>query len=287
MENPGEDVTVADALAEYAATDEQSEREATTDVLKATWSGEWSRFNDAEGEAFFSQNQTKLVYVPEGTESVDVRVLYSTINLVDGTAGMVTWTVDFGADGSEDQRGVLAPSPNGVSSGTINAGGHEGQYWAFGVSGNGIKLQRPSMDHNYVEVRIEYTTSVVANLGSGSGALIVDPPDLEGGYYHALSQPWSLGTPSEEYGGGTVVLPYRSYNMTVVELERGPGDGPGTSPDEGGGGSLWWAVLLLVVVVLALIIWRYRERLAVRRRLQRVRDGARALVGRVSRRPTG
>jgi len=149
---------------------------------------------------------------------------------------------------------VLTPSATGVSRGTINAAGQEGQVWAFGVTGNGIKLQRPTKDHNYIEVRIEYTTAITAHLASGSGALVVDPPDLESGYYHAYSQPWSFGAPSGDYAGGTVVLPYRDYNLTVVELGRDPTGGPGTTPDEGGGGSLWWLLLLLVVLVLLILI---------------------------------
>ncbi len=287
MENPGVNITVADALAEYGATTEQVEREVPTDVLQASWGGEWSRFNDAEGEEFFSQNQSKFVFVPEGAESVDVQVIYATINLVDGTAGMLTWTVDFGADGSEDGRGALTPSPNGVSTGTISAAGHEGQYWAFGVTGNGIKFQRPTRDHNYIEVRIEYSTSVQARLGSGSGAILVEPPDLDSGYYHAYSQPWSFGTPSAEYAEGTVILPHRAYNMTVVDLGRDPGGGPGTSPDDGDGPSLWQWLLLALIIVLAAVYWRYRERIALRRRLQSAADWARSVAGRVTRRPTG
>jgi hypothetical protein len=286
MENPGEDITVADALEVYRSTTEQVEREVPTDTLYASWDGEWSRFNDAEGEEFFAQNQTKLVWVPEGTESVDIEVVYATINLVDGTAGMLTWTVDFGADGGEDMRGVLTPNPFGVSRGTINAGGHEGEMWAFGVTGNGVKWQRPARDHNYIEVRIEYSTSVQARMASGAGAIVVDPPNLESGYYHAYSEPWSFGLPSEGYAEGTVVLPHRAYNMTVVELGRDAGEGPG-STDDGAGGWSWWWLWLVVLVVVALVLWRYRERWALKRRLRAARDRARSAVGRVTRRPTG
>jgi serine protease AprX len=287
MDNPGMDVTVADALAEYRAANEQMEREVPTDTLYASWNGEWSRFNDAEGEAIFAQNQSKFVYVPEGVDSVDVNVIYATINLVDGTAGMLTWTVDFGADGSEDQRGILTPSPNGVSSGTINAGGHEGQLWAFGVTGNGIKWQRPSKDHNYIEVRLEYSTSVRAHLAAGSGALAVDPPNLDSGYYHAYSEPWIAGRPSAEYANGTVLIPMRSYNMTTVELGRSPGEEPGPTEDGGAGGWLWWLVLVAVVILLVLVYWRYRERIALKRRLRTAGERAKSMAGRVSRRPTG
>jgi serine protease AprX len=154
LENPDRDVTVADALEEYETANEQVEREVNTDTLLASWSGEWSRFNDQNGKPYAIQNQSHQVWVPEGVESVDVTIIYATINLVDGTAGMITWTVDFGADGSVDQSGPLTPSANGVVSGTINAAGHEGQLWACGVNGNGIKLQRPTKDHNYIEVRM-------------------------------------------------------------------------------------------------------------------------------------
>ena len=287
MDNPDVEVTVADALYVYEDANEQVEREIPTDTLYASWEGEWSRFNDQNGKPYAIQNQSHHVYVPEGMESVDVTVIYATINLVDGTAGMVTWTVDFGADGSIDESGPLTPSPTGVSRGTVSATGHEGQVWAFGVTGNGIKLQRPSRDHNYIEVRIEYSTSLRAHLAGGSGALVVDPPHLEDGYYYAISEPWSFGQPSAEYANGTVVLPYRSYNLTKVELGSQTGAKPPQPSGDSGGGWVWWLVLLVVIVVLAVIWWRYRERIALKRRLREATGKVRSVARRVTRRPTG
>jgi serine protease AprX len=287
MDNPKVDVTVADALAEYEKVQEARELEAPTDTLYASWEGEWSRFNDLRGIELASQNQTKFVWVPEGVETVDVQVIYSTINLVDGTAGSVSWTVDFGGDGTIDDQGPLSVSMTGVARGTISASGHKSEVWGIGVHGNGLKWQRPSKDHNYVEVRIEYSTSLVAHLTGGSGALHVDPPNLESGYYHAYFQPWSFGQPSADFANGTVVLPHRAYNLTVVELGSQAGTEPPQPSDGGGGGWLWWLVLLVVIIVLALVHRRYRERIALRRRLREAGDRMKGMAGRMSRRPTG
>ena len=288
MDNPDVGITVADALVEYVSSQEAGEREVPTDTLYASWEGEWSRFNGEGGlVALSSQNQTKLVWVPEGMESVDVTVIYSTINLVDGTAGSVSWTVDFGADGSIDDQGPLSLSMTGVAQGTISASGHEGNVWGIGVHGNGLKWQRPSRDHNYIEVRIEYSTSLVAHLAGGSGALVVEPPNLESGYYYANSEPWSFGQPSAEYASGTVVLPHRSYNMTKVELGSQTGLKPPQPSGDSGGGWVWWLVLLVVIVVLAVIWWRYRERIALKRRFREAVDRVKGMAGRMTRRPTG
>jgi len=287
MENPREDITVADALAAYEESQDVGEREVATDILSASWDGEWSRFNDQFGKPYAIQNQSKQVYVPEGVESVEIEILYATINLVDGTAGTITWTVDFGADGSVDMQGPLTPSMNGVRRGTVSAAGHEDEVWAFGVYGEGLKITRPTKDHNYVEVRIEYSASIRARLGGGGGALAVEPPNLDSGYYSAYFQPWRFGPPSDEFANGTVILPYRAYDLTRVELVSDPGGDTGGTDDGGGGGIAWWLVLLVAVIVLAFVVWRYRERPVIQRRLKRVTGMVRATAGRVRRRPTG
>jgi serine protease AprX len=287
VDHPGEDITVADALLAYEEATERTEREVPTDTLYASWQGEWSRFNDQFGKPYAIQNQTKLVWVPEGVETVDVEVIYSTINLIDGTAGTVTWTVDFGADGSIDQQGPLTPNLNGVSRGSVSAAGHEGDLWAIGVYGEGLKVTRPSKDHNYVEVRIEYSTGLVAHLTQGAGALVVEPPHLDNGYYHAYAAPWRFGGPSANYANGTVVLPHMAYNLTRVELGRDPGGQTAPDTASSAGIAWWWLALVAVIVVLAIIWWRYRERIALRRRMTVVTKRVRSMAGRVRRRPTG
>jgi hypothetical protein len=105
--------------------------------------------------------------------------------------------------------------------------------------GRGVKMQNPTQVHNYMEVRIEYIASVVAHMSSGSGALLVEPPDLHQGYYHAYTEPWTALAPSMDYGGGTLIVPHLAYNMTRIELgEQGQGVDDTTS-DTGGGGALW------------------------------------------------
>ncbi len=285
MDNPGLAVTVEDALRAYEASMEEGEREVRTDVLTAGWNGEWGRWNDQTTGAKPSSNQTKLVWVPEGVESVDIVMTYATVDTVELSSASITYTVDFGADGSVDVTGDMFPALNGVRTGTVSASGHEDDHWAVSVYGQGFKLQRPLQDRNYIEVRVEYSTSLVAHLSSGGGALLVEPPDLGSGYYHAYSQPWSSGAPGPDYTGGTVVLPHLAYNLTRVEL-IGLGDGPGDGQEEGSGGVPWW-LLVAVLVVAAVVYYRYRDRLPGGRHVGRLVGRARAVAGRVTRRPMG
>ncbi len=289
MDNPRTDVTVADALEAYADSLEEGEQEVATDQMFASWEGEWGRFTESESAFFqpYSANQTKLIWIPEGTESVEVEVIFPTINLRDKNVGTLTWTVDFGADGSVDAQGDMSPSFTGVRKGTVSASGDDGQYWAVGVMGRGVKMQNPTQVHNYMEVRIEYITSVVAHMSSGAGALLVEPPDLHFGYYHAYTEPWTALPPSLDYGGGTLIVPHLAYNMTRVELgEQGQG-GDGTASDTDGGWVTWWLLLVLVILVLAVVYMRYRERIDLRRRVKDLGDRTKMLAGRLTRRSTG
>jgi subtilisin family serine protease len=288
MDNPGADVTVADALEVYEDALEEGEREVATDRLSTSWEGEWGRFTENEDSVYqpYSANQTKLLWVPPGTESLDIYIQYPPVDLLKMNVGTITWTVDFGADGSVDEQGEMTPSLSGSRHGTVSASGNDGQLWAVGVMGQGLKVQRPSQDHTYMEVRVEYVTSVVAHLSSGSGALAVDPPNLGSGYYHAYSAQWHSVEPTMDYAGGTVIVPYMAYNMTRVELgERGPSVDDRSS-GSGGAGWLWW-LLLAVVVVLAILYWRHRGRIDLRAGANRAARRARSVVIRVTRRSTG
>ena len=253
-EHPGENITVADALRSYDASLESGEVELATDTLSASWAGEYSRYNDQFGKPYAIQNQTHLVWVPEGTEEVELELRYSAVNIQERTAGTVTWTVDFGFDGSIDRQGPLGPATQGVRRATISASeGGTGTWWAVSVLGEGFRVQMPREGLNYVEVRIEYTMGVWARMTAGQGAVVVSLPD---GYYQAMAAPWEPGEPTAGYAGGTVEMATLRYNMSQVLLDRGA---PPGEPSDGGGGTAsgWVAALVLVaVVVLVLAVGR-------------------------------
>ena len=255
----------------------------------ASWEGEWGRFTESESAFFqpYSANQSKFIWIPEGTESVDVEVIFPTISLRDKSVGTLTWTVDFGADGSVDQQGDMSPSFTGVRKATLTASGHDNEYWAVGVMGRGIKMQNPTQVHNYMEVRIEYIASVVAHVSSGSGALLVEPPDLNNGYYHPYTEPWTALPPSVDYGGGTLIVPRLAYNMTRIELVDQSNGVDDSTSDTGGGWVMWGLLMVLAVIVLAVMYMRYRQRIGFRRRVKDLRDRVKMLVARVTRRSTG
>ncbi len=254
--NPGANVTVMDALRTYEAALEDEETEVPTDSLAASWSGEYSRYNDQLGKPYAIQNQTHLVYVPDGTESVDVELRYSAIDFTTFSAGTVTWTVDFGFDGSVDRQGDLGLAQQGVRRATISASeGGTGEWWAFSVLGQGFRLKQPLTDRNYVEVRIEYRMGVWVRMAQGGGAVVVPVPE---GYWMPMVEPWEFSAPSGDYAQGTVVLSTFRYNTSRIRTDL---SAPPQDDEEGGGGSGWgWAVLAaLVVVTAALVVMRSRR----------------------------
>ncbi len=276
-EHPGENVTVRDALKAYAATLEGGEVEVATDSLSASWAGEYSRYNDQFGKPYAIQNQTHLVWVPDGTGEVELEMRYSAISFEELTAGSVTWTVDFGFDGSVDRQGSMGPAEQGVRRATISASeGGTGAWWAFSVLGEGFRLQRPRQDRNYVEVRIEYSMGVWARMTAGQGAVVVTLPE---GYYQAMAEPWRPGEPSTDYAGGTVAMATLRYNMSRVMLDRGA---PPQGPSDGGSRpSLGWAAvgLLILVAVMALVVVRRRGMQVGAKLRLLARTPARALSG--------
>jgi len=254
--HPGENITVRDALRSYGASLEGGEVEVATDVLAASWAGEYSRYNDQLGKPYAIQNQTHLVWVPEGTEEVELEMRYSSLNLEDLTAGTVTWTVDFGHDGSIDQQGPLGPATQGVRRSTIPASeGGTGAWWAFSVLGEGFRLQRPRQDLNYVEVRIEYTVGVWARMTDGQGTVVVALPE---GYFRAMVEPWTPGEPTASYAGGSVAMETLRYNISRVMLDRAA---PDAGPSDGSGGhALGWAAALLLLALAAVVVAIARRR---------------------------
>jgi hypothetical protein len=209
--------------------------------------------------------------VPEGVEEVRVQLAYAGVNLEELVAGTVTWTVDFGFDGSIDAQGSLAPVTTGVRTGTVSASGQTGKWWAFSVLGQGFRVQRPVQDRNYVEVRIEYTMGVLARLGAGAGQLVVPVPE---GTFMAIAQPWGFGPPTADHGDGTVVLRTLSYNTSLVYMRIAPDTAP-RREREGGAGWGWLALALLAVAAVLVVL---------RARAHRMPVGAyaRALPGRVA-----
>ena len=75
--------------------------------------------------------------------------------------------------------------------------------------------------------------------------------------------------------------------MTKVELGSLTGLKPPQPSGDSGGGWVWWLVLMVVIVVLAMIWWRYRERIALKRRFREAGDRVKGMAGRMTRRPTG
>jgi len=216
--NPGISVTVRDAIAAYEDSMVTENVSGSTDVVTASWDGEFSRYSDQFNKPLTVVNQTKYVYVPEGSTKAIVDLTYAAVDLTEGTVGDLAFTIDFNADGEEDYTGSISPQRNGHKHEELTVGdGTSGAYWKFDMIGEGGKVQRPFQDHNYAEFRMEYSMSVQFVLESSeNGSNGVENHRLD-----PLVAPLKLGVPSLEYGDSNINLRSDFYDLTKVELDRG------------------------------------------------------------------
>lgn len=157
---PEENITVFDAIENFQRISQKKNVEGRTNVLTTHWSGEFSRFQSSLGIQLSSVNQTKKLLIPEGANNVNVDLFYAVVDRGELKATNLAITIDYGDDGSIDYTGELSGSGSGVKSYQIDATGNAGMVWTFDLIGQGIKLQNPFKDKNYVELRCEYDITV-------------------------------------------------------------------------------------------------------------------------------
>ncbi len=233
--------TVLDAYTVFEDIFERKEVVKNTDLLSASWGGEWSRFNEKPA---FDQNLTRLVYVPAGADEVIVTLTFSPINTIDLVAGTLGFMVDYNDDGSWDEASSTTPTVTGVRTETYSVGGNDGTYWKFGVNGYGIEFpQRPRTRDQYQEARIEYDMSVAVKFASAPGTIVVEENDT-----HAINAHLKFTEPSPDYSSGNVSVMMDVYNLNNImwspELEPTPVPEEETS-------ALWWILLLIVALIVA------------------------------------
>jgi subtilisin family serine protease len=239
---PEENITVFDAIENYDRINERRTVQVETDVLETHWSGEYSRFHGTLGEALSQVNQTKKVWIPEGAATVKATLTYAAVDREDLKAVDLAITVDYGDDGSVDFTGGLSAMGAGVKEYELDASSNAGDVWTFDLIGQGVKIQNPLDEQNYVELRAEYdiTLNVVFNEDADAN--------------HTRSSPiyseFTPGEPSQSYSGIKINKTLHVYDLSKVVYT--PPEEP-EEEDEGMDFPLGLCLLGAAVIVLILI----------------------------------
>jgi hypothetical protein len=245
------DITVADALRSYEDMMVVVNESAKTDVLSVQWEGEYSKYNDQLGRTIFEVNLTKYVFVPQGVQRVIIDLAYDPLDASEMIVGDLTYTIDFDNDGNVDVTGGLEPVLSGNRHEEIDVGdSNTDSLWAFGIVGEGVKLQNPIRENSYVELRMEYTMSVQLVLGPlGEEVLFVDY-----GEDNSMIAPLRFGDPSPGYEGMEIGMNVNYFDLEAVELKEPPKIKP---KDEEG---VPWALVVVLLLVMGLVIFYFLRR---------------------------
>ncbi len=238
---PDSNISVGDAIRSYDNYNISSMTLSNTTKAHASWSGEYSRYNDQSGNPLSLVNQTKFVVVPKGAEEAEIILEYANIDVEEFKAGDLAFTVDTNGDGNPEHQSDLSFFGGGVDRMDLSVEG--GGMLIFDIIGMGIRIPRPLQELSYVELRVEYELSVVFTLS-------------EGGYHDELprSAIYEEPTPSTERGG-SYLMESLCYDTTRAELV--PGESiriPESSEFP------WWMLMAAVITFIALIIFLYSRK---------------------------
>jgi serine protease AprX len=243
---PEKDITVADALRSYEDMMLEVNISKSTNILNVQWEGEYSRYNDQFGRALTTVNQTKNVFVPEGVEKVIIDLAYDAVDASELSAGDLSYTIDYDNDGNEDYTGGLDPVLSGTRHEEVDVDtSRTNSLWAFGIIGQGFKLQNPRNDNSYVELRIEYSISIQLVLGDSVEAVhYIDFKDDT-----SMIAPLRFGSPISGYEGDEVAMTVNYYDLEAVEYKEIEIEVP--EKEEG----IPLLLLILIVLVVCIIVY--------------------------------
>jgi serine protease AprX len=244
---PSEKWTVKDAIDIYEKRGifRQGVRELSTDILYAQWDAEFARYAQDDEGPFLVQNQSRLIWVPEGAQEITVNLNFNPVGIDDRTIGELTFVVDFGYTGDFDyQEPWLRTMTLGAKTHTFtDLSGKTNMYWAIGVYGRGFKAVRPFQDGEYMELRIEYSMGVNMKLAiPDTGILEFEPPRP-----NSMLAYWEEGVPSQGYTGGTVSIKGSMYDLDLaipLEHEETPSTQSRTP----------WGWILVILLIAALLM---------------------------------
>jgi serine protease AprX len=240
--HPYEKWTVKDAVDIYEKRSvfRPGERNLSTDILYTEWEAEFARYAQDDEGIFLVQNQSRLIWVPEGAEEITINLNFNPIEITDRTIGELTFVVDFGYNGEFDyQEPWLRTMTLGAKTHTFtDLEGRTNMYWAIGIYGRGFKAIRPIPDGEYMELRIDYTMGVNMKLAlPEEGMLVIDPPRP-----NSMLSYWEEGVPSQGYSGGMV-----SIEGTVYDLDRVIPMPEEKGPSKEGGPPWGWIIAILLI----------------------------------------
>jgi serine protease AprX len=247
------DITVSDALRSYQDMMRNSTETESTNVLSAQWEGEYSRYNDQFGRSVTEVNLTKNVFVPPGVNKVIIDLAYDPLDASEMSIGDLTYTIDYDNDGNVDETGGMDPVLSGNRHEEIDVGeSHTNALWAFGIVGQGAKIQNPFRENSYVEVRLEYTMSVQLVLG-GLGD---EPLYIDFDQDNSMIAPLKFGSPAPGFEGGDVAMTVNYFDLEAVEYKEAPEESP-----RGSEGIPWIFIIpgLLALGILAAYVLRGRR----------------------------
>lgn len=239
---PTDKWTVDDAIKIYleGGVFHGTEKVLQTDSLEAIWKGEFARYAQDQDGPLLVQNQSRLVWVPEGASEVSIIMNYDSISIEDRTIGDLTFIVDFGFDGIVDyEQPFLGSRLTGTKETVLNVEpSNTGMYWAIGVYGQGFKVIRPLKDREFMELRIEYSIGVRLRLEvPAEGELRVSPP-----LPNSMVSIWEPSEPSAGYSDGALILDGNLYDVSLMNplpQEQAEGEGPGFP----------WAFMAMVIMI--------------------------------------
>ncbi|MFW3146066.1 MAG: S8 family serine peptidase [Thermoplasmatota archaeon] len=251
----GERWTVKDAVDVYNGREvfHRDTRILATDTLVTEWDAEFARYAQDDEGPILVQNQTRLIWVPDGANEISVNLLYNPLNFEDRTLGDLTFVVDFQNDGQFDYQEPFLGSRTTGSKEHIftDMEGYTGGYWAIGVYGQGFKVIRPFRDREFAELRVDYTIGVRMVLSiPPEGAVDMEPP-----IPNSQVSTWEEGPPSPSYSGGEISITGGTYDLDRVLPY------PEEVPEGEGPSAPWlWIFLILSIVGVSAIVALYIKR---------------------------
>ena len=157
----------------------EEELEEYSQEFIASWEGEYSRWNDFQQSGLLdTQNQTKYVYVPNSTTHIKFAMTYQVTSVEDLSAGDLSYTIDIGADGSNNYVGNFGLQMQGHKELDVEVSGDKvDTIWKIDIVGRGLKAPITAFnpDRSYVEIRVEYDASLTIR-SSSPDENSTDPP---------------------------------------------------------------------------------------------------------------
>jgi serine protease AprX len=217
----------------------------TTETLVSSWEGEYSRFNDQNGKPLIVQNQTKFLYIPEGTRNLQLTLEFDQISLSRRYVGGITIDVDTDLDGDPNIGGGI-PLITRPGTYDIPISGTD-VYYGVTVRGQGLKLIIPSMETSYVELRIPYTIRAEIKVGEGS-------TEVNRRVYSSAMNAFPFS--GSDGGSENSTLNVRVYDIDSI------GDPFSESEEitENNRQSWWWVILIVVIGILSIGAYMFLKR---------------------------